>query len=191
MPHPLQVIATIPTSRLKFLKEAGRLTQKEEIPEEELNEDVEEIDHAERELRRGQILWFRGLNRIQTQVQEAPRAGPMPAGQAGDGVNMLHPPPRAPEVRVLLSPTHPLFCTATFLAHTLEWLLKKQWPPQERSTSPSQPARDETRVSGVTLSRGGVDPRAQGTEGLQSGLLGGLGSELQGSYQEGQPKAGD
>jgi len=29
---------------------------------------VEEIDHAERELRRGQILWFRGLNRIQTQV---------------------------------------------------------------------------------------------------------------------------
>lgn len=74
--HPLQVIATIPTSRLKFLKEAGRLTQKEEIPEEELNEDVEEIDHAERELRRGQILWFRGLNRIQTQVRGTPRAGP-------------------------------------------------------------------------------------------------------------------
>lgn len=74
--HPLQVIATIPTSRLKFLKEAGRLTQKEEIPEEELNEDVEEIDHAERELRRGQILWFRGLNRIQTQVRGTPRTGP-------------------------------------------------------------------------------------------------------------------
>ncbi|XP_071296128.1 plasma membrane calcium-transporting ATPase 2 isoform X5 [Agelaius tricolor] len=64
-----QVIATIPTSRLKFLKEAGRLTEKEEVPEEELNEDVEEIDHAERELRRGQILWFRGLNRIQTQIR--------------------------------------------------------------------------------------------------------------------------
>uniref|UniRef100_A0A8C3VHA9 Calcium-transporting ATPase n=1 Tax=Catharus ustulatus TaxID=91951 RepID=A0A8C3VHA9_CATUS len=63
------VIATIPTSRLKFLKEAGRLTEKEEVPEEELNEDVEEIDHAERELRRGQILWFRGLNRIQTQIE--------------------------------------------------------------------------------------------------------------------------
>lgn len=31
-------------------------------------EDLDEIDHAERELRRGQILWFRGLNRIQTQV---------------------------------------------------------------------------------------------------------------------------
>ncbi|XP_072276356.1 plasma membrane calcium-transporting ATPase 2 isoform X6 [Pyxicephalus adspersus] len=64
-----QVIASIPTSRLKFLKGAGHLTQKEEIPEEEFNEDVEEIDHAERELRRGQILWFRGLNRIQTQIR--------------------------------------------------------------------------------------------------------------------------
>ncbi|XP_052609160.1 plasma membrane calcium-transporting ATPase 1 isoform X3 [Peromyscus californicus insignis] len=63
-----QLISTIPTSRLKFLKEAGHGTQKEEIPEEELAEDVEEIDHAERELRRGQILWFRGLNRIQTQM---------------------------------------------------------------------------------------------------------------------------
>lgn len=30
---------------------------------------MEEIDHAERELRRGQILWFRGLNRIQTQIR--------------------------------------------------------------------------------------------------------------------------
>uniref|UniRef100_A0A803TA06 Calcium-transporting ATPase n=1 Tax=Anolis carolinensis TaxID=28377 RepID=A0A803TA06_ANOCA len=64
-----QIIATIPTSRLKFLKEAGGLTLKEEVHEEEMNEDVEEIDHAERELRRGQILWFRGLNRIQTQIE--------------------------------------------------------------------------------------------------------------------------
>ncbi|KAK9406246.1 plasma membrane calcium-transporting ATPase 2 [Crotalus adamanteus] len=64
-----QVIASIPASRLKFLKEAGGLTLKEEVPEEEMSEDVEEIDHAERELRRGQILWFRGLNRIQTQIR--------------------------------------------------------------------------------------------------------------------------
>ncbi|XP_077133401.1 plasma membrane calcium-transporting ATPase 2 isoform X8 [Ranitomeya variabilis] len=64
-----QVIASIPTNRLTFLRATGHLTQKEEIPEEELNEDVEEIDHAERELRRGQILWFRGLNRIQTQIR--------------------------------------------------------------------------------------------------------------------------
>ncbi|KAM9334678.1 plasma membrane calcium-transporting ATPase 1 isoform 10-T10 [Symphorus nematophorus] len=66
-----QVISTIPTSRLKFLKTAGHGTQKEEIPDEELEEleDMDEIDHAERELRRGQILWFRGLNRIQTQIR--------------------------------------------------------------------------------------------------------------------------
>ncbi|XP_068516492.1 plasma membrane calcium-transporting ATPase 4 isoform X3 [Anas acuta] len=63
-----QLICTIPTSRLKFLKEAGHGITKEEIPEEELPEDVDEIDHAEMELRRGQILWFRGLNRIQTQM---------------------------------------------------------------------------------------------------------------------------
>ncbi|XP_063783715.1 plasma membrane calcium-transporting ATPase 1 isoform X4 [Pseudophryne corroboree] len=63
-----QLVTTIPTSRLKFLKEAGHGTQKDDIPEEELAEDAEEIDHAERELRRGQILWFRGLNRIQTQM---------------------------------------------------------------------------------------------------------------------------
>lgn len=65
-----QLISSIPTSRLKFLKTAGHGTQKDEIPEYELEEldDVDEIDHAERELRRGQILWFRGLNRIQTQV---------------------------------------------------------------------------------------------------------------------------
>ncbi|KAF6073991.1 hypothetical protein HJG60_001184 [Phyllostomus discolor] len=31
-------------------------------------EGLDEIDHAEMELRRGQILWFRGLNRIQTQI---------------------------------------------------------------------------------------------------------------------------
>ncbi|XP_067837786.1 plasma membrane calcium-transporting ATPase 3-like, partial [Heptranchias perlo] len=62
-----QLMATIPTSRLKFLKEAGHGTQKDDIPDEELAEDEEEIDHAERELQRGQILWFRGLNRIQTQ----------------------------------------------------------------------------------------------------------------------------
>ncbi|KAK6482776.1 plasma membrane calcium-transporting ATPase 1-like [Huso huso] len=63
-----QLISSIPTSRLKFLKEAGHGTQKDDYPDEELEEDMEEIDHGERELRRGQILWFRGLNRIQTQM---------------------------------------------------------------------------------------------------------------------------
>ncbi|XP_017947020.1 plasma membrane calcium-transporting ATPase 4 isoform X2 [Xenopus tropicalis] len=64
-----QMICTIPTSRLKFLKEAGHGPLKEDIQQEELTEDVDEIDHAEMELRRGQILWFRGLNRIQTQIK--------------------------------------------------------------------------------------------------------------------------
>ncbi|XP_060087384.1 plasma membrane calcium-transporting ATPase 4 isoform X4 [Heteronotia binoei] len=63
-----QVICTVPTSQLKFLKEAGHGITKEDIPEEELPEGLDEIDHAEMELRRGQILWFRGLNRIQTQM---------------------------------------------------------------------------------------------------------------------------
>lgn len=69
-PLPLapQVIASIPTSQLKCLKEAGHGPGKDEMTDEELAEGEEEIDHAERELRRGQILWFRGLNRIQTQV---------------------------------------------------------------------------------------------------------------------------
>ncbi|KAF7208051.1 transcript variant X9 [Nothobranchius furzeri] len=64
-----QVIASIPNSKLRFLRRAGQLTQKDELPEEDVSEENQEIDHAERELRRGQILWFRGLNRIQTQIR--------------------------------------------------------------------------------------------------------------------------
>ncbi|XP_042102532.1 plasma membrane calcium-transporting ATPase 1 isoform X6 [Ovis aries] len=108
----VQLISTIPTSHLKFLKEAGHGTQKEEIPEEELAEDVEEIDHAERELRRGQILWFRGLNRIQTQmdvvnafqsgssIQGALRRQPSIASQHHDVTNIS-------------TPTHVVFSSST------------------------------------------------------------------------------
>ncbi|KAI4827860.1 hypothetical protein KUCAC02_031224 [Chaenocephalus aceratus] len=64
-----QVIASVPNSKLRFLRRAGQLTRKDDLPEEDTNEDNDEIDHAERELRRGQILWFRGLNRIQTQIR--------------------------------------------------------------------------------------------------------------------------
>ncbi|XP_058619349.1 plasma membrane calcium-transporting ATPase 3b isoform X3 [Onychostoma macrolepis] len=64
-----QLITTVPTSHLKCLKEAGHGPGADEMTEDELAEDEEEIDHAERELRRGQILWFRGLNRIQTQMR--------------------------------------------------------------------------------------------------------------------------
>ncbi|XP_042585414.1 plasma membrane calcium-transporting ATPase 3-like isoform X11 [Cyprinus carpio] len=64
-----QVIASVPTHQLKCLKEAGHGPDPDEIMDEDLAEDEDEIDHAERELRRGQILWFRGLNRIQTQME--------------------------------------------------------------------------------------------------------------------------
>ncbi|XP_059379107.1 plasma membrane calcium-transporting ATPase 3-like isoform X2 [Carassius carassius] len=64
-----QVIASVPTHQLKCLKEAGHGPAPDEIMDEDLAEDEDEIDYAERELRRGQILWFRGLNRIQTQME--------------------------------------------------------------------------------------------------------------------------
>lgn len=62
------MIASVPTHQLKCLKEAGHGPAPDEMMDEDLAEDEDEIDYAERELRRGQILWFRGLNRIQTQV---------------------------------------------------------------------------------------------------------------------------
>ncbi|XP_051758193.1 plasma membrane calcium-transporting ATPase 3a isoform X6 [Ctenopharyngodon idella] len=64
-----QVIASVPTHQLKCLKEAGHGPAPDEMMDEDLAEDEDEIDYAERELRRGQILWFRGLNRIQTQIR--------------------------------------------------------------------------------------------------------------------------
>ncbi|XP_069019298.1 plasma membrane calcium-transporting ATPase 1-like [Embiotoca jacksoni] len=66
-----QLVSSVPTSWLKFLRTAGHGTQRDEIPEEELEEmkDQDEIDHAEMELRRGHVLWCRGLNRIQTQIR--------------------------------------------------------------------------------------------------------------------------
>ncbi|XP_074078519.1 plasma membrane calcium-transporting ATPase 4-like [Macrotis lagotis] len=64
-----QVINSVPTSRLPFLKTAGHAITKEEISQRHLAEGMEEFDHGEMELRRSQILWFRGLNRIQTQIQ--------------------------------------------------------------------------------------------------------------------------
>lgn len=65
-----QLVSSVPTSWLKFLTTAGHGTQREEIPEEELEEmeDCDEIDHAEMEMKRGHVLWCRGLNRIQTQA---------------------------------------------------------------------------------------------------------------------------
>ncbi|XP_069897874.1 plasma membrane calcium-transporting ATPase 4 isoform X3 [Dipodomys merriami] len=62
-----QVISAIPTKSLKFLKEAGHGISNDEISKD--TEGLEEIDLAEMELRRGQVLWCRGLSRIQTQIE--------------------------------------------------------------------------------------------------------------------------
>uniref|UniRef100_A0A3B3QB14 Calcium-transporting ATPase n=1 Tax=Paramormyrops kingsleyae TaxID=1676925 RepID=A0A3B3QB14_9TELE len=61
-----QIVSSIPTSWLTFLKPAGHGTQ---MQDDDDMDDLDEIDYIERELRRGQILWFRGLNRIQTQMR--------------------------------------------------------------------------------------------------------------------------
>ncbi|TNN45563.1 Plasma membrane calcium-transporting ATPase 1 [Liparis tanakae] len=66
-----QVVSSVPTRWLKFLKTAGHGRRQEEIPEEELEElkDVDEIDHGEMELKRSQVLWCRSLGRIATQIR--------------------------------------------------------------------------------------------------------------------------
>ena len=63
-----QVIATVPTNKLPCLAVFSRGASASLPPPSDDDEEEDEIDHAERELRRGQILWFRGLNRIQTQA---------------------------------------------------------------------------------------------------------------------------
>ncbi|XP_023842737.1 plasma membrane calcium-transporting ATPase 1 isoform X1 [Salvelinus sp. IW2-2015] len=87
-----QLITAIPTHRLKFLKEAGHGTHKEDVPENEMNEGDDEIDHAEMELRRGQVLWFRGLNRIHTQIKvvNAFRSSLYPGLENPESRNSIH-----------------------------------------------------------------------------------------------------
>uniref|UniRef100_A0A3B4A5F1 Calcium-transporting ATPase n=1 Tax=Periophthalmus magnuspinnatus TaxID=409849 RepID=A0A3B4A5F1_9GOBI len=66
-----QVVTSVPTRMLTCLKPAGHNTQRDEIPEEELEpqKDDFEIDHAEMELKKSRVLWCRGLSRIQTQIR--------------------------------------------------------------------------------------------------------------------------
>ncbi|XP_032088126.1 plasma membrane calcium-transporting ATPase 1-like [Thamnophis elegans] len=62
-----QVIISIPTRYMWFLKEVGQQPLKEE---EVIGEEVTEvIDFGEQELRHSQILWCRGLSRIQAQCR--------------------------------------------------------------------------------------------------------------------------
>uniref|UniRef100_A0A673JYT5 Calcium-transporting ATPase n=1 Tax=Sinocyclocheilus rhinocerous TaxID=307959 RepID=A0A673JYT5_9TELE len=103
-----QVISTIPNSKLRFLRGAGQLSQKDDMPEEEMNEDQEEIDHSERELRRGQILWFRGLNRIQTQIRvvNAFRSSLYEGLEKPESRTSIHNFMTHPEFRIEDSPPH-------------------------------------------------------------------------------------
>ncbi|XP_041072003.1 plasma membrane calcium-transporting ATPase 1-like isoform X2 [Carcharodon carcharias] len=141
-----QLIATIPTSRLKFLKEAGLGTQKEEIPEDELEEDIEEIDHAERELRHGQILWFRGLNRIQTQLRvvNAFRSSLYEGLEKPESRSSIHNFMTHPEFRIEDSDTHiPLIDESE----------AEDEPPTKRDTSPKLSLNENNNAvdSGIHL----------------------------------------
>uniref|UniRef100_A0A8C5DTD3 Calcium-transporting ATPase n=1 Tax=Gouania willdenowi TaxID=441366 RepID=A0A8C5DTD3_GOUWI len=107
-----QLIATVPTERLPCLKEAGLGLEPGEEEGEELAEDEEEIDCAERELRRGQILWFRGLNRIQTQMEVVStfkRSGSFQGAvrRRSSVLSQLH------DVNTISTPSHVALSTAT------------------------------------------------------------------------------
>ncbi|KAM3834499.1 plasma membrane calcium-transporting ATPase 1-like [Vipera latastei] len=60
-----QVIISIPTRYMWFLKEVGQQPLQEEIT----GQVTEVIDYGEQELRHSQILWCRGLSRIQAQCR--------------------------------------------------------------------------------------------------------------------------
>ncbi|XP_060097105.1 plasma membrane calcium-transporting ATPase 1-like [Heteronotia binoei] len=64
-----QLIICIPNRYLLCLREVGEGLPKEEMIEAEQAEDSAEIDYGERELNRSQILWFRGMSRIQAQCK--------------------------------------------------------------------------------------------------------------------------
>nr|XP_056706497.1 plasma membrane calcium-transporting ATPase 1-like [Euleptes europaea] len=62
-----QLIISIPNRYLLCLREVGEGPPKEEMIKALQAEDSAEIDYGEHELNHSQILWFRGLSRIQTQ----------------------------------------------------------------------------------------------------------------------------
>ncbi|KAM9312496.1 plasma membrane calcium-transporting ATPase 1 isoform 1-T1 [Gastrophryne carolinensis] len=150
-----QLVTTIPTSRLKFLKEAGHGTHKDEIPEEELAEDAEEIDHAERELRRGQILWFRGLNRIQTQIRvvNAFRSSLYEGLEKPESRSSIHNFMTHPEFRIEDSEPHiPLIDDTD---------AEDEAPTKRHSTPPPSPNKNNNAVdSGIHLT---IEPNKSAT----------------------------
>lgn len=82
-----QIVTTVPSSVIP--KRLPCFKRKKEEPPEDINEviDLEEAEEAAEELpplpteddiaRNGQILWIRGLSRLQTQVKLTPRTEPI------------------------------------------------------------------------------------------------------------------
>ncbi|KAM9584618.1 plasma membrane calcium-transporting ATPase 3 isoform 3-T3 [Morphnus guianensis] len=96
-----QVMAWVPGGRLRCpgagLGPSGRRRRAAAAAEEE--EEEEEVDAAERELRRGQVLWVRGLNRIQTQMAVGgtfQRSSSCPGGARPRPPRLAHPTPGSP-----------------------------------------------------------------------------------------------
>lgn len=76
--HTWQVLAGVPVLQLQCLGKAG---QRRGLSQ-EAAEDEDNMDPVEQELRRGQVLWFRGLHRIQTQVRSVGLGKARPAAGA-------------------------------------------------------------------------------------------------------------
>ncbi|MGH0120333.1 UNVERIFIED_CONTAM: hypothetical protein FKN15_064793 [Acipenser sinensis] len=145
-----QLISSIPTSRLKFLKEAGHGTQKDDYPDEELEEDMEEIDHGERELRRGQILWFRGLNRIQTQIRvvNAFRSSLYEGLEKPESRNSIHNFMNQPEFQIEDSEPHIPLIDDTDAEDDAP--TKRNSSPLRNSSPPPSPNKNNNAVDSAT-----------------------------------------
>nr|BCY27127.1 plasma membrane Ca++ ATPase isoform b [Ascidia zara] len=64
-----QIVSSIPNKSLPKFLAFGKSKQVEEVDGAEEDENDEVPDLTDQSLRRGQILWFRGLNRIQQQIR--------------------------------------------------------------------------------------------------------------------------
>ncbi|CAB1323501.1 unnamed protein product [Coregonus sp. 'balchen'] len=153
-----QVVTTVPTSRLKFLKSAGHGTQQEEIPEEELEEmeDLDEIDHGEMEMRRGQVLWCRGLGRIQTQIRVVnafqDTMSPYEGLETPESRNSIHNFMNTPEFRIEDSqPQIPLIddTEGEDDAPTKRNTVQTLPPPSTLATLPSTPNQNNNAVNRI------------------------------------------
>uniref|UniRef100_A0A673APR5 Calcium-transporting ATPase n=1 Tax=Sphaeramia orbicularis TaxID=375764 RepID=A0A673APR5_9TELE len=98
-----QLVSSIPSRWLKVMKARCRGKHKEQISEDEL-EYKDEIDHTEIELRRGQMLWCRSLNRIQTQIRVVnafrDRVSPLESLETPESRSSIHNFMNDPEFRI-------------------------------------------------------------------------------------------